>query len=415
MNILDDLQNRGLLYQVTDGLEERLRQPEPLTVYAGFDPTADSLQIGNLVTVLLLRRFQEAGHVPIALVGGGTGLIGDPGGRSEERVLNPAETVAEWAEKIRAQLEPYLDFNARTNPAVLVNNYDWLGKAGAIDLMRDVGKHFPVPYMLAKDSVASRLEVGISYTEFSYMVLQAFDFLQLNERFGCEAQLGGSDQWGNITAGVDLIRRSAGRRAYGLTCPLVTRADGSKFGKSEGQTVWLDGSLTSPYEFYQFWINADDASALNYLKIFTFLGPGEIEALAEATAENPGRREAQRVLAREVTALAHGRDAAGKAEKVSTALFYGNLGELEEDEIELGFHDVPTWGMSDPELGLVDLLVAAGISPSKRQARQDIGSGAIYVNGERCTELDRVMRTRDGLHGKYLVLRRGRSKYFLIR
>ncbi|MCY3763332.1 MAG: tyrosine--tRNA ligase, partial [Gemmatimonadetes bacterium] len=243
----------------------------------------------------------------------------------------------------------------------------------------------------------------------------AFDFLQLNERFGCEAQLGGSDQWGNITAGVDLIRRSAGRRAYGLTCPLVTRADGSKFGKSEGGTVWLDGSLTSPYEFYQFWINADDASALNYLKAFTFLGAGEIEALAEATAENPGRREAQRALAREVTALAHGAAAAGKAEKISTALFYGNLGELEEDEIELGFHDVPTWGMGEPELGLVDLLVAAGISPSKRQARQDIGSGAIYVNGERCTELDRVMRTRDGLHGKYLVVRRGRSKYFLIR
>ena len=415
MNILDDLQNRGLLYQVTEGLEERLRQREPLTVYVGFDPTADSLQIGNLVTVLLLRRFQEAGHVPIALVGGGTGLIGDPGGRSEERALNPADTVAEWAEKIRIQLEPYLDFHSRTNPAILVNNYEWLGKVGAIDLMRDVGKHFPVPYMLAKDSVASRLEVGISYTEFSYMVLQAFDFLQLNERFGCEAQLGGSDQWGNITAGVDLIRRSAGRRAYGLTCPLVTRADGSKFGKTEGGTVWLDGSLTSPYEFYQFWINADDASALNYLKAFTFLGAGEIEALAEATAENPGRREAQRALAREVTALAHGAAAARKAEKISTALFYGNLGELEEDEIELGFHDVPTWGMGEPELGLVDLLVAAGISPSKRQARQDVGSGAIYVNGERCTELDRVMRTRDGLHGKYLVVRRGRSKYFLIR
>ncbi len=415
MNILDDLQNRGLLYQVTEGLGERLRQTQPLTVYAGFDPTADSLQIGNLVTVLLLRRFQEAGHAPIALVGGGTGLIGDPGGKSEERVLNPAETVAEWAEKIRAQLEPYLDFNSRTNPAILVNNYEWLGKAGAIDLMRDVGKHFPVPYMLAKDSVASRLEAGISYTEFSYMVLQAFDFLQLNERFGCEAQLGGSDQWGNITAGVDLIRRSAGRRAYGLTCPLVTRADGSKFGKTEGSTVWLDGSLTSPYEFYQFWINADDASAVNYLKVFTFLGAGEIEALAGATAENPGRREAQRVLAREVTALAHGAAAAAKAEKISTALFYGNLGELEEDEIEQGFHDVPTWGMGEPELGLVDLLVASGISPSKRQARQDIGSGAIYVNGERCTELDRVMRTRDGLHGKYLVLRRGRSKYFLIR
>ena len=415
MNILDDLHNRGLVYQVTDGLEARLRQSAPLTVYAGFDPTADSLQIGNLGTALLLRRFQQAGHVPIALVGGGTGLIGDPGGRSEERALNPAETVAAWAEKLRAQLEPYLDFTARANPAVVVNNYDWLGTVGAIDLMRDVGKHFPVPYMLAKDSVASRLEVGISYTEFSYMVLQAFDFLELNQRYGCEAQLGGSDQWGNITAGVDLIRRSAGRRAYGLTCPLVTKADGSKFGKTEGNSVWLDGSLTSPYEFYQFWINADDASALSYLKVFTFLGDDEIEALAEATAENPGRREAQRVLAREVTAMAHGAAAAAKAGKISTALFYGDLGELEEDEIELGFHDVPTYRMSEPELGLVDLLVAAGISPSKRQARQDIGSGAIYVNAERCTELDRLMRTRDGLHGKYLVLRRGKSKYFLIR
>jgi len=415
MNLLEDLQYRGLQYQITEGLESRLQASQPLTVYAGFDPTADSLTIGNLVTVLLLRRFQLAGHVPIALVGGGTGLIGDPGGKSEERALNPEETVAEWADKIRSQLEPYLDFSPSPNSAQIVNNYDWLGSITAIDLMRDVGKHFPVPYMLAKDSVASRLETGISYTEFSYMVLQAYDFLKLNEIYDCEAQIGGSDQWGNITAGVDLIRRTSSRKAYGLTCPLVTKADGGKFGKTEGGTVWLDAARTSPYEFYQFWINVDDASALRYLRIFTFLDRDEIDALEKITADDPGKREAQRRLALETTSLTHGAATAQKAERISTALFYGKLETLEEDEIELGFHDVPTHTIGDKEHELVDLLVEAKISPSKRQAREDVSNGAIYINGVRCPEPNRLIRTRDGLHRKYLVIRRGKNKYFLIR
>ena len=415
MNLLEDLTFRGMLYQVTEGLEERLTRAEPLKVYAGFDPTADSLHIGNLVTALLLRRFQLAGHTPVALVGGGTGLIGDPGGKTEERHLNPRDTVAAWADKIRLQLEPYLDFSPGPNAATMVNNFDWLGEVKAIDLMRDVGKHFPVPYMLAKDSVASRLESGISYTEFSYMILQAYDFLKLNELHDCEAQIGGSDQWGNITAGVDLIRRAAGRKTFGLTCPLVTKADGGKFGKTESGTVWLDANRTSPYEFYQFWINADDASALNFLKIFTFLDPERIEDLAQATRSNPGRREAQRVLATAVTTLSHGADAARKAEKISQALFYGQLSDLDEDEIELGFHDVPTHAMGESQIGLIELLVEAGISSSKRQAREDIGNGAIYINGERCVELERILRRSDGLHGKYLIIRRGKNKYFLVR
>ena len=415
MTLLEELDFRGLIYQVTDreGLGRRLEEG-PITLYAGFDPTADSLTIGNLVPVLLLRRFQLAGHHVIALVGGGTGLIGDPGGKSEERALNPSETVEEWVRKIRAQLEPFLDFTVATNPAKLVNNYDWLGNIGAIELFRDVGKHFPVPYMLAKESVASRLETGISYTEFSYMILQSYDFLNLHERDGCQLQVGGSDQWGNITAGADLIRRKTGNTGYGLTCPLVTTVRGTKFGKTEAGTVWLSADRTTPYQFYQFWINADDGDAVNWLKTFTFLDRDDIIALQEVTESDPGKREAQRALAREVTTLVHGEDAARRAEKVSEALFYGDFRELQEEEIAQGFGDVPTYTLS-AQLGLVDLLVNAGISSSKRQAREDVGRGAIYINGDRCTELDRIMSTRDGLHGKYLVIRRGKSNYFLVK
>ena len=352
----------------------------------------------------------------IALVGGGTGLIGDPGGKSEERALNTKETVAAFVEKIRQQLEPFLDFSTSKNPAKLVNNLDWLGDMGAIDLFRDVGKHFPVPYMLAKDSVASRLETGISYTEFSYMILQSYDFLKLNEIEDCELQVGGSDQWGNITAGADLIRRKGGgKSAYGLTCPLLTTAQGEKFGKSEGNALWLDTAKTSPYQFYQFWINADDRDIVSWLKIFTFLGRDDIDALAETVERDPGKREAQRVLAREVTTLVHGAEATAKAERISTALFYGNFGELQIDEIEQGFGDVPTHTLGATEQDLVDLLVNAGISSSKRQAREDVGNGAIYINGNRCTDLDRPMRTADGLHGKYIIIRRGKNKYFLVK
>jgi tyrosyl-tRNA synthetase len=417
MTFLEELDFRGLIYQVTDreGLDRRL-QEGPITLYGGFDPTADSLTIGNLVPVLLLRRFQLAGHKAIALVGGGTGLIGDPGGKSQERTLNTRETVAAWVEKIRRQLEPFLDFTAATNPAKLVNNLDWLGNMGALDLLRDVGKHFPVPYMLAKDSVASRLETGISYTEFSYMILQSYDFLKLNELEDCELQVGGSDQWGNITAGSDLIRRTGGgKSAYGLTCPLLTTAQGEKFGKSEGNSIWLDAARTSPYQFYQFWINADDGDVVSWLKIFTFLSKDDIVALGEATERDPGKREAQRVLAREVTTLVHGDEATAKAERISAALFYGDFGELQIDEIEQGFDGVPTHTVGESGQNLVELLVEAGISSSKRQAREDVGNGAIYINGNRCTDLDRSMRTADGLHGKYIIIRRGKNKYFLIK
>jgi tyrosyl-tRNA synthetase len=416
MTLLEDLDFRGLVYQVTDqdGLAERLAQPQPITLYAGFDPTADSLTIGNLAAILVLRRFQQVGHVPIALVGGATGLIGDPGGKKEERSLNTRETVEEWSGKIRRQLEPFLDFDG-ANKAELVNNFDWLGDMPAIDLLRDIGKHFPVPYMLAKDSVSSRLETGISYTEFSYMILQSYDFLKLHEIKGCELQIGGSDQWGNITAGSDLIRRARGAKTYGLTYPLITTADGTKLGKTEAGTVWLDADRTSPYEFYQYWLNTDDASVLSLLKVFTFLNQEAIRDLEESMQQDPGKRQAQRTLASEVTSLVHGEESTRKAEKISQALFYGNLVELEEDEIEQGFGDVPTYSLDVPQVGLIDLLVNAGISSSKRQARQDIDSGAIYINGDRCQEMERVMRTADGLHGKYLVIRRGKSKYFLVR
>ena len=414
MKVLEDLAFRGQLYQVTD--QDDLNQTlaaGPTVLYAGFDPTADSLTIGNLVTILLLRRFQLAGHRPIALVGGGTGLIGDPSGKAQERSLNTADIVEEWSAGIRTQIEPFLDFDGPSG-ARMMNNYDWLGGLGAIELMRDVGKHFPVPFMLAKDSVNSRLDSGISYTEFSYMILQSYDFLQLYRRENCQLQVGGSDQWGNITAGSELIRRADGGRAFGLTCPLVTNADGTKFGKTEKGAVWLSADRTSPYEFYQFWIGTDDRSVVEYLKTFTFLSHDEIRDLETSVKEDPGKRLAQRALAESVTELVHGKEAAEKAERISRALFQGELAELKEDEIEQAFHGVPTHAMGEVESGLIDLLVAASVSSSKRQARQDISSGAIYLNGERCTDLEHMVRKADGLHGRYVVIRRGKSKYTLV-
>ena len=414
MNLIPDLEFRGLVHQATDldGLAERLATG-PITVYTGFDPTADSLTVGNLVPILLLRRFQLAGHRAIALAGGGTGLIGDPSGKSEERRLNTDDTVAAWTEKVKGELERFLDFGG-TNPAVMVNNHDWLASVSAIEFMRDIGKHFPVSYMLAKDSVDSRLQTGISYTEFSYMVLQAYDFLVLNEKYGCELQSGGSDQWGNITAGTDLIRRTAGKKAFGLTCPLVTKADGTKFGKTEGGTVWLDRSKTSVYQFYQFWINSEDQKIVDYLNIYTFLDKEAILQLEQALREQPEQREAQRKLAEEVTTLVHGADAMRSAQNISQALFSGEFQDLADDEIVEGFHDVPTYEMEVAEMGLIDLLIAAKISSSKREARQHVQNGSIYINGERHTELDSTIRLQDGLHGKYLIVRRGKKKYTLV-
>ncbi|MBT4096550.1 MAG: tyrosine--tRNA ligase [Gemmatimonadetes bacterium] len=414
MNLLEDLAFRGQLYQVTDqdALNERLNTG-PISLYCGFDPTADSLTIGNLVQIMLLRRFQLAGHRPIALVGGGTGLIGDPSGKAQERTLNTADIVEQWSARIRGQIEPFLDFDGPA-AARMANNYDWLGSLGAIELMRDVGKHFPVPFMLAKESVSSRLASGISYTEFSYMILQSYDFLELYRRQQCQLQVGGSDQWGNITAGTELIRRADSGRAFGLTCPLVTNADGTKFGKTEKGTIWLSAKRTSPYEFYQFWMGSDDRSVVSYLKTFTFLSHGEILDLEKSVAENPGQREAQRTLAALVTELVHGKDAAQKAERISRALFYGELTQLLEDEIEEAFHDVPTHAMEGAESPLINLLMDASVASSKRQARQDITSGAIYLNGERCTDLDHTVRKADGLHGRYIVIRRGKNKYTLV-
>jgi tyrosyl-tRNA synthetase len=417
MDILQDLMDRGLLHQVTDqvGLNKKLKEG-PLTLYAGFDPTADSLHIGSLVPILCLVRFQKAGHIPVALVGGGTGLIGDPSGKASERTLNTAEVVDHWTEKLRIQLSRFLDFDADLNPAQMANNYDWFKQLNVIEFLRDIGKHFPLNYMLAKDSVDSRLSKGISFTEFSYMILQAYDFLKLSQENNCSLQIGGSDQWGNITAGMELIGRTTGNSAFGLTFPLVTKSDGTKFGKTESGTIWLDASKTSPYQFYQFWLNVDDQDVIRFLKYFTFLSIEEILELEAELKLSPELRNAQRALAREVTALVHGAHAVESSENISQILFNGHIVQLSGDEIEQAFQDVPSVELANSEaIGLVDILIAAQASPSKRQARQDIESGAIYINGARVTEVDKSLRYEDRLSGKYIVIRRGKKNYFLVK
>lgn len=418
MDVIQDLTYRGLINQVTDqeGLQNTLKN-EKIKLYCGFDPTADSLHIGHLVGVLTLRRFQLAGHQPIALVGGATGLIGDPSGKKAERTLNPKEVVVEFSNSIKNQLSRFLDFEAEGNPAQIANNYDWIGSLDLITFLRDIGKSFGLNYMLAKDSVQSRLDAGISFTEFSYMILQSYDFLKLYEDVGCRLQIGGSDQWGNITAGLELIRKTVeDAKAFGLTIPLVTKADGTKFGKTEGGTIWLDKDKTSPYEFYQFWINTDDRDVVRYLKYFTFLSKEEIEGLEAEIQHAPEKRLAQKTLAEEVTKLVHGEAALEQAVKISTALFSGSISELSAEEIKQGFKDVPSYEYNgDTEVGLVDLLVMSEISPSKRQAREDIGNGAIYVNGERIQEVDAVLTSQNRIEGQFTVIRRGKKKYFLIK
>ncbi len=418
MDILKDLEFRGLINQLTDseGLEKTLSE-EKIKLYCGFDPTADSLHIGNLAALLTLRRFQQAGHQPIALVGGATGLIGDPSGKKNERTLNPQETVVGWSEKIKAQLSRFLDFEAVENPASIANNYDWIGNLDVITFLRDVGKNFGLNYMLAKDSVKTRIEEGISYTEFTYMILQSYDFLKLYETQNCRMQIGGSDQWGNITAGLELIRKSKeNAKAFGLTIPLVTKSDGTKFGKTESGTIWLDREKTSPYEFYQFWINTDDRDVVSYLKYFTFLSQEEIEHLENETKNAPEKRASQKALAEELTKLVHGEDALVQAVKISEALFSGSIGSLTADEIKQGFKDVPSYDLKgEGEVGLVDLLVDSKISPSKRQAREDVQNGAIYINGERVQQIDYVLTKEDRIEGQFTVIRRGKKKYYLIK
>ncbi len=422
-SLLDDLEYRGLVYQVTnrEQLNDRLNGGS-MTLYSGFDPTADSLHIGHLLPVLTLRRFQLAGHTPIALVGGGTGLIGDPSGRSTERTLNGPDTVAAWTDSLKGQLSRFLDFEMQPNAARLVSNYEWLAPLDVISFLRDVGKYFTVNYMLAKDSVDSRLAQGISYTEFSYMILQAYDFYKLHQDHGCSIQIGGSDQWGNITAGLDLIGKmagagqdageSAGSGAFGLTLPLVTKADGKKFGKSESGAVWLDRNKTTAYQFYQFWINTDDADVIRFLKYFTFLTRQEIDLLATELAANPEARVAQKTLAREVTRIVHGQGAVETAEKVTQSLFSGDVAQLGEDDLVEAMKDMASATLDDAdEVLLIDLLAASGLAPSKRQARQDIESGAVYVNGVKQSGIDTMVGRDQRLFGKYVILRRGKKNY----
>ncbi|MCM3122762.1 MULTISPECIES: tyrosine--tRNA ligase [unclassified Mesobacillus] len=418
MELLKDLEWRGIIYQQTDeeGMKDLLSK-EKISLYCGVDPTADSMHIGHLLPFLTLRRFQNAGHRPIVLVGGATGLIGDPSGKSEERKLQTLEQVQINVDGIKKQLGKIFDVEG-DNGALMVNNYDWAGSMDVVTFLRDFGKHVGVNYMLAKDTIASRLETGISFTEFTYTILQAMDFFHLYEKHDCKLQIGGSDQWGNITTGLELIRKMSaeGSKAYGMTIPLVTKADGTKFGKSESGAVWLDPEKTSPYEFYQFWINTADADVVKYLKFFTFLEKEEIEALEKAVEEEPHLRKAQKALAEEMTRMIHGEEALQQAIRISAALFSGDIKNLSADEIRQGFKDVPSFTVEgEEEQGFVDLLVAAKISPSKRQAREDVSNGAVSLNGERVTDTAYVLSDADKIEGQFTIVRRGKKKYFMIK
>jgi tyrosyl-tRNA synthetase len=417
--LFGDLQWRGLVHQMTDpDALPKLLDQDTLTAYIGFDPTADSLHVGHFQQICLLRRLQQASHRPIALIGGGTGMIGDPSGRSDERTLLTAEQLATNKGGIKAQLEHFVDFEG--DRALLVDNAEWLETVGLLDFLRDVGKLFTVNEMIRKDSIRSRLEgreQGISFTEFSYLLLQAWDFLQLFERYDCRLQMGGSDQWGNITEGVDLIRRRREAQAFGLTSPLVTKADGSKFGKTESGTVWLDARRTSPYQFFQYWIRSSDAEVGPFLRRLTFLDRASIEELERATAAHPERREGQRVLARELTAMVHGPDEAARAERAASVLFTEEIGELDRDALDAGLADAPSSAVSPGELAgsltLVDALVRTGLASSKSDARRHLAAGAVSVNNRKEPE-DRAISGADALHGRYVVLRRGRSQHVLM-
>jgi tyrosyl-tRNA synthetase len=380
-----------------------------VTLYCGFDPTAPSLHIGHLVQVLTLRRFQESGHRIIALVGGATGLIGDPK-ESAERSLNTKDLVAEWVGRIRSQIQPFLDLDG-DNPAVMVNNLDWTASLSTVDFLRDVGKHFPVNRMLARDAVSKRLgsDVGISYTEFSYVLLQSLDFLELYRRHGCTLQIGGSDQWGNITAGVELIRRVDGGRAHALTTNLLTKSDGSKFGKTESGAVWLDAELTSPYAFFQYWLNTDDRDVIGYCKSLTFLTQDQITELEKATAERPGARVAQRTLARELTTLVHGGAHTAAVEAAAAALFGGgDLRDLDAATLAAALGELPGTTVHAPVPSVVELLVGAGLEKSGNAARRTIAEGGAYLNNQKITDGAAVPAGDDLLHGRWLVLRRGK-------
>ncbi|MBF2779760.1 tyrosine--tRNA ligase [Staphylococcus saprophyticus] len=413
--LLEDLKWRGLIYQQTDesGIENILNK-EQVTLYCGADPTADSLHIGHLLPFLTLRRFQEHGHRPLVLIGGGTGMIGDPSGKSEERTLQTEAQVETNVQGIYKQMHKIFEFDTEKG-AKLVNNKDWLGQISLIDFLRDYGKHVGVNYMLGKDSIQTRLEHGISYTEFTYTILQAIDFGHLNRTYNCKVQVGGSDQWGNITSGIELMRRMYGQtEAYGLTIPLVVKSDGKKFGKTEGGAVWLDAAKTSPYEFYQFWINTTDDDVIKFLKYFTFLEQEEIEALEKSLNEAPHLREAQKALAENVTRFIHGKDALDDAIRISQALFAGDLQSLSASELKEGFKDVPQVELSSETRNIVEIIVETGISSSKRQAREDVNNGAIYINGIRQQDVNYELTNEDKIENEFTIIRRGKKKYFMV-
>ena len=418
MDVYGEFEWRGLIHDATEGARESLTR-EKLTGYIGFDPTAPSLHVGSLLVVMVLAHLQRAGHSPIGLVGGGTGLIGDPSGKTVERQLLTPERVDENVAGIRTQVARFLDFDSKTNPARLVNNAEWLTKLGAIDFMRDVGKHFTVNAMLAKESVKRRIEgeEGISYTEFSYSLLQAYDFLVLYEKYGCTLQMGGSDQWGNITAGMELIRRVRGGKAHGVVMPLVTTAAGTKFGKTEAGAVWLDPALTKPYEFYQFWLNVDDRDAGRYLRYFTFFDRDQIGELEAASVGEPERRHAQRALAREVTRLVHGDEAVREAESSAEKLFKGDLRAMTEAQLLEVFGSVPSSETTHQTDGwaITDFLASNSIVGSKGEATRLIRGGGLSVNGERIADDKARLRPEDAIYGRYFVIRKGKKDNFLVR
>ena len=420
-NAFEELKWRGLVYDCMEGVQDLLIN-EKVTVYNGFDATADSLHVGHMVPLVALARLQRFGHHPIALAGGGTSMIGDPSGKSAERQLLSHEQIESNVESIKKQLAHFLDFETTTNPARVMNNANWLMPLHLIDFLRDIGKNFTVNYMVAKDSVKNRLEreEGLSFTEFSYMLLQSYDFLYLKQHEGCKLQTGGSDQWGNITAGADLIRKATGESAFGLVYPLIVKADGTKFGKTESGSVWLSAERTSPYRFYQFWLNTDDRDVVKYLKFFTFLSQEEIGALEHSLEEHPEQREAQLVLARQVTKMVHGETALERAEMASQALFGGDISGLSAEDIQDIFAEVPSAELpkstvAGEGIGVIDLLSSTGFLKSKGEARRAIAEGGIYLNNQRISEPDQILTLSDLIAGRFMVLRRGRKNYFLVK
>lgn len=419
-DIIQDLGSRDLLVQLAGGDEVRDHlNSGSRTVYCGFDPTAESLHVGSMVPLLVLKRFQLAGHQPIALVGGATGLIGDPSFKSSERSLNSTDIVEEWVKRLKPQLSQFLDFDCGSNSAVLANNLDWTHGYDVLGFLRDVGKHFSVNAMIQKESVKQRIEregEGISFTEFSYMLLQSYDFAELNKRYNCTVQVGGSDQWGNITGGIDLTRRLHQRQVFGVTTPLVTKADGTKFGKTEAGTIWISPNKTSPYAFYQFWLNVADADVYQFLRYFTFLTAAEIMEIERGDKEAQGRPEAQGILAREATKLVHGDQGYTAAARISQALFSGEIDSLTESDLaQLELDGLPCKALESQTISIVDALVSTGLAKSNKMAREFIGNNAVNVNGQVVNTVETMLSAAHALHGKYLIVKRGKKLFYLIK